>query len=148
MCARTLILGNWLNYSRVWNRIMGWARIWLSRVRLTSVSSPNRFIVRRKVPSILTDSVCAHDTPSPTKVLYIRHLRITLAVAQVRCRTNLRPLINILPYRALESTLYDFRDWFNFNPVDGHCDLYHTAHFSNVIYIYTISHSISQFYYI
>lgn len=61
----SLILGNRLNYSRVRNRIMGRARIWPSHVRLTSVSSPNRFIVRRKVPSILTDSIYSRDTLSP-----------------------------------------------------------------------------------
>lgn len=110
----SLILGNRLNYSRVRNRIMGRARIWPSHVRLTSVSSPNRFIVRRKVPSILTDSIYSRDTLSPPprtqsyrSSLYIRHLRITPAVAQVRCRANLRPLINILsPLPSLlESTL-------------------------------------------
>lgn len=60
---RALILGNRLNYSRARNRIMGRARIWPSRVRLTSVSSPNRFTVRRKVPSILTGSVRSRHPP-------------------------------------------------------------------------------------
>lgn len=43
-----LIPGNRLNYSRVRNRIMAEARIWLSRVWLTNAAQANRFIVSTK----------------------------------------------------------------------------------------------------
>ena len=56
-----LIPGNRLNYSRVRNRIMAEARIWLSRVWLTNAARANRFIVPPKscFNSDLRESVCA-----------------------------------------------------------------------------------------